>query len=73
MDNNRFKIKDVFGINVFDDNVMSDMLPKSIYKSLKKTIELGKPLDEVVADVVANTMKNWAVEKWHFDYGWRTA
>jgi len=63
MDNNRFKIKDVFGINVFDDNVMSDMLPKSIYKSLKKTIEQGKPLDEVVADVVANTMKNWAVEK----------
>ncbi len=63
MENNKFKIKDVFGINVFDDNVMSDMLPKSIYKSLKKTIELGKPLDEVVADVVANTMKNWAVEK----------
>ncbi len=63
MENNRFKIKDVFGINVFDDNVMSDMLPKSIYKSLKKTIEQGKPLDEVVADVVANTMKNWAVEK----------
>ena len=30
MDNNKFKIKDVFGINVFDDNVMSDMLPKSI-------------------------------------------
>ena len=63
MENNRFKIKDVFGINVFDDNVMSDMLPKSIYKSLKKTIERGKPLDPVVADVVANTMKNWAVEK----------
>ena len=54
---------EVFGSNVFNDSVMRERLPKNIYKSLKKTIELGEKLDASVADVVANTMKDWAIEK----------
>jgi len=54
---------EVFGCNVFNDKVMRDRLPKNVYKSLKKTIELGEKLDSSVADIVANAMKDWAIEK----------
>lgn len=53
----------VFGEDVFDDRVMQERLPKKVYKELKKTISEGTPLDLSVADVVAEAMKNWAVEK----------
>ncbi len=53
----------IFGSNVFNDAVMKESLPKATYKALKKTIEEGLPLDPVVADVVANAMKDWALEK----------
>lgn len=52
-----------FGENVFNDVVMRERLPKAVYKSLRKTIEGGLPLDPSVADVVANAMKDWAIEK----------
>lgn len=52
-----------FGSNVFSDAVMKERLPKNIYKALKKTINEGLPLDAEVADVVANAMKDWAIEK----------
>jgi glutamine synthetase len=54
---------DLFGSMVFNDNVMKEKLPKNVYKTLKKTIKDGKSLDRSVADVVANAMKDWAVEK----------
>jgi len=50
-------------MNVFNDAVMSERLPKSMYKLLKKTIEGGLPLDPSIADTVANAMKEWAVER----------
>ena len=48
---------------VFNDSVMREKLPKDTYKSLIKTIEDGKELDITVANVVANAMKDWAIEK----------
>ena len=48
---------------VFNDATMKERLPKATYKALKKTIDLGEPLDISVANVVANAMKDWAVEK----------
>ena len=54
---------DIFGSLVFDDTVMRERLPKHIYKSLKKTRQQGLPLEGEVADVVANAMKDWAIEK----------
>ncbi len=57
------KLSEIFGSNVFNDAVMKDSLPKATYKALKKTIEEGLPLNPVVADVVANAMKDWALEK----------
>jgi glutamine synthetase len=59
----RANIADLFGSKVFNDSVMRERLPKATYKSLKKTIDGGKPLDENIAEVIANAMKDWALEK----------
>ena len=56
-------IQEIFGSMVFGDAVMRQKLPKDTYKSLKKTIEDGSELDISVANVVANAMKDWALEK----------
>ena len=53
----------IFGENVFNDAVMRERLPKATYKSLRKTIEGGLSLDPSVAEIVANAMKDWAIEK----------
>ena len=57
------KLTDIFGIDTFDDATMRERLPESIYKALKKTIENGEELDAQVAEVVANAMKEWAIER----------
>ncbi|HVJ48266.1 glutamine synthetase III [Desulfitobacterium sp.] len=54
---------DIFGANVFNNTVMKERLPKNTYKALRKTIDEGTHLDLEVADVVANAMKDWALEK----------
>jgi glutamine synthetase len=54
---------ELFGKNVFNKAVMKDRLPKPIFKSVLKTIESGEKLDPSVADVVAQAMKDWAIEK----------
>lgn len=56
-------VPEMFGSMVFNDSIMRKMLPKSVYQSLKNTINEGKALDEDVADIVASAMKEWAVSK----------
>ena len=56
-------IMKIFGENVFNDAVMKERLPHATYKSLRKTIEEGLALDPGVAEIVANAMKDWAIEK----------
>ena len=56
-------VPEIFGSMVFNDDVMRERLPKEVYKSLMKTIATGKTIDASVADVVANAMKDWAIEK----------
>ncbi len=55
-------IPEIFGSLVFSDTVMKQRLPKETYKILKKTINVGKPLDKSIANVVAGAMKDWALE-----------
>ena len=57
------KVTEIFGSNVFDDSVMKDRLPKDVYRQVQRTIKDNKKLDAGIADVVANAMKDWAVEK----------
>jgi glutamine synthetase len=56
-------LENTFASNVFSDAATRTRLPKNIYKMLRKTIDEGLPLDPAVADVVANAMKDWAIEK----------
>ncbi len=56
-------ISELFGSMVFNDCVMREKLPKETYKALKKTINEGKTLNADIAGVVANAMKDWAIEK----------
>lgn len=55
------KIVDFFGSMVFDDRIMKATLSEKVYKSLKRTIDRGTPLDISVANAVAAAMKDWAV------------
>jgi glutamine synthetase len=57
------ELTELFGSNVFNDKVMKQRLPKEIYNALKETIENDMPLRPDVANVVANAMKDWAIEK----------
>jgi len=61
--NNNNNISDIFGSMVFNDAVMKERLPKDTYQALKKTIANGTHLELDVANVVANAMKDWAIEK----------
>src|SRR5581483_10632718 len=56
-------VKDLFGVNVFSEEVQKQRLPKPVFKALQKTIKLGAPLDPSIADAVASAMKDWALEK----------
>lgn len=59
----RNNVPEYFGSMVFGEAVMKERLPKDVYKSLKKTIKEGTPLDQHIANVVANAMKDWALSK----------
>ncbi len=56
-------ITSLFGSNVFNEAVMRERLPKIIFKSLKKTIDGMQGLEPEIANVLANAMKDWAIEK----------
>jgi glutamine synthetase len=56
-------LSELFGTNVFNEEVQKARLPKQVFKSLQKTIKQGAPLDAGSADAIANAMKDWAVEK----------
>ena len=58
----KINLSELFGKNVFDDKIMREKLPKNTYKQLHETIDKGHTLDGSVADVVANAMKDWAIE-----------
>lgn len=56
-------VQEIFGSNSFGFREMKQRLPKDTYKALMKTIHEGYPLELQVANVVANAMKDWAIEK----------
>ncbi len=56
-------ITEIFAENVFNNEVMKSRLPKNVYKTFMNTVKNGIPLDMTTADIVANTIKEWAIEK----------
>jgi len=57
------KLEDLWASNVFSLSKMQAVLPKQVFKSVKKTILTGEPLDPSVADAVAGAMRDWAMSK----------
>jgi glutamine synthetase len=53
----------LYGSNVFNDSVQRQLLSKPVYKSLKKCINTGSPIDPSIADAVASALMAWALEK----------
>ena len=56
-------LSEMFGSMVFNDSVMQARLPKETYEQVRQCIKLGSRLDSKTADVVANAMKDWSIEK----------
>ena len=56
-------MSDLYGSMVFDDKVMSKRLPKETYRELKRCCAHDLPLSRDMANIIANEMKEWAVEK----------
>jgi len=56
-------VPEIFASNVFNDEKMRQRLPEPIYTALRATVENGSPLDVAVANVVADAMKEWAIEQ----------
>ena len=65
------RVPEYFGNMVFNENVMKELLPKDVYRALKKTVDEGSAIDPTIANVVANAMKDWALSKGatHFTHG----
>jgi len=56
-------VTEIFASRVFDDAVMKQRLPKDTYRALRQASQIGKRVDPEVANVVANAMKDWAIEQ----------
>ena len=56
-------VTDTFGSMVFNDSVMRARLPKDVFRQVQRSMNEGRRLDSAAATVVANAMKDWAIEK----------
>lgn len=57
------KLTEIFGIDVFNESLMRERLPKDTFKALKRVMENRGEMTLEVANVVANAMKDWAIER----------
>ncbi|ONI38608.1 glutamine synthetase [Candidatus Epulonipiscium fishelsonii] len=59
----KINLTEIYGKNVFNDNVMREKLPKTVYKQFKRIIDENLPLDAQLANAIAHAMKEWAMER----------
>lgn len=55
-------VSKLFGSLVFNETIMKDRLPTATYKAFKEAVLESRPLDLTMANVIANAMKDWALE-----------
>lgn len=53
----------LYGCHLFSDEIMKERLPQDAYLAYRQAIDTGETLPKEIATVIANEMKNWAVEK----------
>ena len=56
-------IVELYGEDAFTERVMRERLPKEVFRSVRRTMISGEPLDRAVAETVASAMKDWALER----------
>ncbi len=62
MEDYSMNVPEMFGKNVFNDDVMRERLPKPVYRRLRQIIDNREEMDPSIADAVAHAMKDWAIE-----------
>lgn len=58
-----YKLLEEFGIQTFNDNEMKARIPEETYKEFHDALETGSAMSKDTATVIANAMKEWALEK----------
>lgn len=56
-------VPELFGSLVFNETVMKDRLPQPTYKAFREAVANGTALDLPMANIIADAMKDWALEK----------
>ena len=57
------KLTELYGSYTFNDDVMKERLPKETYKAFHDALDNGETMSKDVATIIAEEMKNWAIEK----------
>ena len=61
--NEHLNVPEIFGTDVFNEATMKQRLTADVYHAWKNCIDTGTALPLDVANPIAETMKNWAIEK----------
>ncbi|MEB3271157.1 MAG: glutamine synthetase III [Synechococcus sp.] len=56
-------LEEIWASDVFGTEAMRSSLPKQVFRSIQRSIREGRKLDQSVADVVAQAMKDWATAR----------
>ena len=56
-------LEEIWACDAFSLERMKSALPKTVFKSIQRSIKLGSKLDLSVADTVAQAMKDWATAR----------
>ncbi len=59
---NNINVPEIFGRLVFNETVMKERLPEDVFEIVNKTLTVGKRMTLEIANVVADAMKDWAIE-----------
>ena len=57
------QISEYFGKNVFGPKAMAEYVSKEAIKAVNESRTTGHPLDMKMANLIAEGMKNWAIER----------
>ena len=60
---NMVNVEEIFAMNVYTLSTMKERLPKDVYQEITQVIEQGGELSKITANIVANDMKEWAMDR----------
>ena len=63
MHENMVNVEEIFAMNVYTPGTMKERLPREVFEEIMTVMEQGGELSKATANVVANDMKEWAMDK----------